>query len=177
MNISKALRLQIIPYGKKFKIKLGEDLNEKCTKAQFLNKINTFRNFLLIGYGNIEDILVEDLGLFPKYEKFIIKDSLGAFVYSKFFIKGRWKRAERWIRKDSVSFFLYLMSLNEVAEDLEPNIISHPQLIYNYCKNVFSRKRIPDYFHNAMLGHAIKNPSDSFVRKYFRSKKALKRVA
>lgn len=169
--------VQIIPKGKSYRLKIGEDLSEKSSKREFFNKLKQISNFIMLGHGSLETIFLEDLPLFPKYEKEVLKNPFFSFIYSVFFLKSRWRSGEVVIKKDPVAFFLYLSCLNSRAEDLEEHITTNPELIYNYCKRVFRRKVIPDHIHNAMLGYAIKDSSDAFVKKYFRSKKVLNRAS
>jgi hypothetical protein len=166
--------VHIIPKGKRYRLKIGEDLSEKSTKKEFFNKLKQISNFIMLGHFSLETVFLEDLPLFPKYEKEVLKNPFFSFIYSFFFLKSRWRSGEVVIKKDPVAFFLYLSCLNSRAEDLEEYITTNPQLIYNYCKRVFRRKDIPAEIHNVMLGYAIKDSSNSYVKKYFRMKKLSK---
>lgn len=125
---NKLCNVQIIPKGKSYRLKIGEDLSEKSTKKELINKLNQISNFIMLGHSALESILIEDLPVFPKYEKEILKSPIFSFIYSVFFLKGRWVDGEVVIKKDPVAFFLYLSCLNSRERDLEKHIITNPQL-------------------------------------------------
>lgn len=164
--------IKLVPYGKRYKVKVGSKLTKKSTKSQVLEKLVEYSNILAMGQASVDMIVQEDLPLFPEFEKEIFESPIIAFLYAHFFVKSRLKRAEKIIKKDPAAFYLYIShTLTTRSIDLEKCFIESPQLIYNYCKNVFKYKKIPEDIHNAMLAHAITNPNCKFVRKYFKMKK------
>lgn len=164
--------IELIPFGKHFKVKVGKSLTEKSTKKEVFQKIYEISNILLIGHAEIHMIQNDPLPLFPKYEKEIMKNPLFSALYAHFFVKARWKKAEKVIRKDPVAFFIYCTSTIKTRElELEDIILESPELTFYYCKNVFKYKKIPEEIRNRMITHGIINPNNEFVKKFFNIKK------
>jgi hypothetical protein len=160
-----------VQVGKKFKAKIGKELNKDSSKEEFFEKLKEIFNFFVV--GSVDEIFQEDLPTFPQYETEILNEHhpVVSVLYAIFFIKGRWHEAEKNIQNDNIAFNLYAQTLKERAIELEPKIIKSPEMTLAYCKNVFKRKRIPEEIHNAMICHAFSDVNNKFVKKYFKLKK------
>jgi len=74
-------------------------------------------------------------------EDMVLTDAFWAYIYAENIIKSRWIEAEDVIMTDSSPCFAY-------AEYV-------------------TKGKLPEKMHNMMILHAIKDPNDYYVKKYF----------
>ena len=77
----------------------------------------------------------------PKNENILSKDGVFAYKYARYFLKNRFELGEE-----------------EIGNSIEYS--------YYYAVNVIKNK-LPDKMHNKMLGHALEQPENEFIKKYF----------
>jgi hypothetical protein len=76
-----------------------------------------------------------------RYENILSKDCIFAFKYAKYFLKNRFELGEE-------------------------EIGNNPEYSYYYAKNIIGGK-LPEKMHNKMLGLALNDPENEFIKKYF----------
>lgn len=77
----------------------------------------------------------------PKNENILSKDSIFAYKYARYFLRDRFELGEE-----------------EISKNIEYS--------YYYAINVIGDK-LPEKMHNKMLGYALDDPENEFIKKYF----------
>jgi hypothetical protein len=148
---------------------VGPKIGADATPEQLSDKIQQQINAYLL-FGHL--FAKEDLPLFPQYENDIKRVPIAAAIYSYCFMKKPWPEAEKVIAKEKEASMLYagrvLRSRFPAGEEA---ISSDPEYCLAYSLFVLKRGKLPDFMHNKMLLHAIKDPDNKHVKRYLKFKK------
>jgi len=148
---------------------IGPKISADATPEQLADKIQQQINAYTL-FGHL--LAKEDLPLFPQYEDDIKKVPIAAAIYSYCFMKKPWPEAEKVIAKEKEASMLYAVKvLKSRFPAGEKAISSDPEYCLAYSLLVLKRGRLPDFMHNKMLLHAIKDPDDKHVKRYLKFKK------
>lgn len=143
---------------------IGPKLNKKSSKEQVAEKIRQIYVYFYV-YGVFQN--KENIPLFPNYEKEILYFPFLSYIYSYYFMKSPWKKAEKIIAKDKHASVLYAIHVLKKRFELgEKSIKEDPELCLSYCIEVMKRKVLPKEMHQAMMLHAIKQTSPA-IKRYF----------
>lgn len=157
-------------YNKKGSLILGPALNKNSSKKEVAEKIRQFHAYFYLS-GVFPNNYNEEIPLFPKYEKEIIKYSFPSYVYSYYFMNKRWKEAEEIISKDKTSSLLYAINVLKKRFELGENSMkSDPEICLAYCIKIMKRKKLPQVMHQAMILNSINKEYSRFVSRYLNYK-------
>lgn len=143
---------------------IGKPINKKSSWKEVEEKIINLWNAIPIFGLHNED----DLPLYPKYENFIIRNSIYSTIYASCFVKGAFLKGEDAISKNAYcSYFYAFVCLKKRFEKGEDAIATDPRASLEYCINIFKRKKLPDNMHRKMLAFGIKDSDNQYVKRYF----------
>jgi hypothetical protein len=148
---------------------VGPNIDSNATPEQFADKIQQLINAWVI-FGHL--FAKEALPLFPHYEDDIKKSPIASAIYSCCFMKKPWLEAEKSIAKDKEASMLYASKVLKARFPAGEEAISEdPEYCLAYCLLVLKRGKLPEFMHNKMLLHAIKDPDNKHIKRYLKYKK------
>lgn len=143
---------------------IGPKLNKNSSKELVFDKIRQlWMAHMLKGWMECD----ENLPVFPKLEKEILKTPWSSVVYSYCFLKKPWKEAEKIIAKEKETSLFYAAHVLKSRFELgEEQISENPEYSWAYCVLVMKRKRLPNKMHQKMMLMAMKDPDNKSIKKY-----------
>lgn len=103
---------------------------------------------------------------FKLAENLIATDAEFAYDYATNIIKKRWQKGEESICKNASFSYKYSQFLKSRFRKGEEIISENSEYCFYYAKDIIKGK-LPAKMHDKMLGHALNNPEDKFVKYYF----------
>lgn len=150
---------QVILQDPKYCYRFAEEvLKSRWKKAEFV-----LAKDIYFSYNYAKNVIQ---GRFQIAENLISKDPEYALNYVEFILKKRWPKAEEAISKHASFSYKYAKFLKNRFRKGEESISNDAAYSYYYAQNIIKGK-LPAKMHDKMLGHALDDPENEFVKKYF----------